>query len=84
MTSYPTIRAAWAEMLRNKIDMLYDVGEDAASSMQQATNVSMFNFTRPYQYVVLLNVRSPKLKSPAIRRALNAAIDRSASGQGRI
>jgi peptide/nickel transport system substrate-binding protein len=75
VSSYPTIRAAWAEMLRNNIDMLYDVGEDAASSMQQATTVSMFNFTRPYQYVVLLNVKSPKLKSPAIRRALNSAID---------
>lgn len=75
VTSYPTVRAAWAEMLRNNIDMLYEVGTDAISSMQQATSVSMFSFTRPYQYVVVLNVRSPKLRSPAIRRALNSAIN---------
>jgi peptide/nickel transport system substrate-binding protein len=77
VTNYPTVRAAWAEMLRNNIDMLYEVGADAVSSMQDATNVSMFSFTRAYQYVVLLNVRAPKLKSPQVRRALNAAIDRS-------
>ncbi|HWF83948.1 MAG TPA: ABC transporter substrate-binding protein [Vicinamibacterales bacterium] len=77
VTSYPTIRAAWAEMLRNNIDMLYEVGSDAVSSMQQATSVSMYSFTRPYQYVVLLNVRAPKFKSAAVRRALNAAIDRA-------
>jgi peptide/nickel transport system substrate-binding protein len=77
VTSYPTIRAAWADMLRNKIDMLYELGSDAASSMQDSTTVSTFTFTRPYQYMVILNVRSPKFKTPEIRRALNAAIDRA-------
>jgi ABC-type transport system substrate-binding protein len=76
VTNYPTVRSAWAEMLRNNIDMLYEVGPEAASSLQQATTVAMFSFTRPYQYVVILNVRSPKLKAPVIRRALNAAINR--------
>jgi ABC-type transport system substrate-binding protein len=57
--------------------MLYEVGSDATPSMQQATSVSMYSFTRPYQYVVLLNVRAPKFKSAAVRRALNAAIDRA-------
>jgi peptide/nickel transport system substrate-binding protein len=77
VTNFPRGRSAWAEMLRNNIDMLYDVGPDAAPSLQQATTVSTFNFTRPYQYVVALNVHLPKFKSAAIRRALNMAIDRS-------
>jgi peptide/nickel transport system substrate-binding protein len=76
VTSYPSVRSAWAEMLRNNIDMLYEVGADAASSMQEATNVSTFSFVRSYQYVIILNVRAPKFSSPNVRRALNAAINR--------
>jgi peptide/nickel transport system substrate-binding protein len=78
VTNYPTTRAAWAEMLRNNLDMLYEVSADAAHSMEDSKTVSTFTFTRPYQYMVILNVRSPKLKAPEIRRALNVAIDREA------
>jgi peptide/nickel transport system substrate-binding protein len=77
VTNYPTIRAAWAEMLRNNIDMLYEVSADAAASLQQATTVATFKFVRWYQYVIILNARSAKFRAPAVRRALNAAIDRS-------
>jgi peptide/nickel transport system substrate-binding protein len=77
VTSYPTMRAAWAEMLRSNIDMLYELSADAASSMQDAKTVSTFTFTRPYQYMIILNEKSPKFRAPGIRRALNAAIDRS-------
>lgn len=77
VTSYPSTRAAWADLLRNKIDMLYEVSADAASSIQDATTISTFTFTRPYQYMVILNVKSPKLGSPVLRRGLNAAIDRT-------
>ena len=78
LTNYPTVRAAWADMLRSRVDMLYEVGGDALEFMQDARNVSVFSFTRPYQYVVFLNVRSPKLRSATLRRALNLAIDRNA------
>ncbi|HEY7291348.1 MAG TPA: ABC transporter substrate-binding protein [Vicinamibacterales bacterium] len=74
--TYPSTRAAWAELLRDNIDMLYEVGSD----MIDVTNdprVALYTFDRPYQYVVLLNTKSPKLKSPEIRKALNEAIDRS-------
>ncbi len=76
VTSFPTIRAAWAEMLRNNIDMLYEVGPEAAASMQDSTTISTFTFVRLYQYVVILNEHSPKFRDPAVRRALNMAIDR--------
>lgn len=78
VTSYPTMRGAWADMLRNNIDMLYEVGAEAAPSMRDATTISTFTFTRPYQYMVLINGRLPKFRAPEVRRALNAAIDRAA------
>jgi peptide/nickel transport system substrate-binding protein len=78
ITTYPDTRAAWADMLRDRLDMLYEVGADAIESMQGASNVSLYTFDRPYQYLVFLNTQSPKLRSAEVRRALNQAIDRAA------
>jgi peptide/nickel transport system substrate-binding protein len=50
--------------------------------------LSLYTFERPYEYLVVLNTRLPKLRSPEVRQALNQAIDRQAlvrdglSGQG--
>jgi peptide/nickel transport system substrate-binding protein len=76
--TYPNVRAAWAEMLRDRLDMLYEVGVDAIDSMRGASSIALYTFDRPYQYMVLLNPRVPKLRSAEIRRALNQAIDRPA------
>ncbi len=78
LSNYPTVRAAWAELLRNRLDVLYEVGTDALDSMEASNNISTFTFTRPYQHVVLLNTQAPALRSPDIRRAMNLAIDRAA------
>jgi ABC-type transport system substrate-binding protein len=77
MKPYLTVRAAWADMLRDNIDMLHEVGPDALSSMQGARTAAVFSFTRHYQYLVFLNVKSPQLRDPAVRRALNWAVDRA-------
>lgn len=76
--SYPTVRAAWAELLRGNIDMMYEVGTDALESLDSSTSVHVYPFVRRYQYEILLNAKAPELKSAAVRRALNAAIDRPA------
>jgi ABC-type transport system substrate-binding protein len=76
--TYPSVRAAWADMLRDRIDMLYEVGLDALGSMETATNVSTFTFTKKYQYLVALNTESPALRSRTVRQALNLAVDRNA------
>jgi peptide/nickel transport system substrate-binding protein len=78
VNSYPTVRAAWADMLRDRLDMLYEVGVDALDSMRTATNVSIYTYTRRYQYEVIFNTEVPALKSAPVRRALNMAIDREA------
>jgi peptide/nickel transport system substrate-binding protein len=75
--TYPSVRAAWADMLRDRIDMLYEVGLDALGSMETSTNVSIFTFTRRYQYFVALNTESPALRSRDVRQALNRAVDRA-------
>lgn len=75
--SFPSVRSAWAELLRDRIDMLYDVGPAALDSLQSATNVAVFTYLRHYQYVVLLNAKVPVLRSVAVRQALNLAVDRT-------
>lgn len=77
VSEYPSVRSAWAEMLRNHLDMVYEVGVDARDSLESATSVNVFSYTRHYQYMVLLNSLAPSLRSSAVRRALNAGIDRS-------
>jgi peptide/nickel transport system substrate-binding protein len=77
-TTYPNVRAAWADLLRDRLDVLYEVGSEALDSMQGAKNVSLYAFDRPFQFMLLLNTRLPKLRSAEVRRALNQAIDRGA------
>jgi peptide/nickel transport system substrate-binding protein len=74
--TYPTIRTAWAELLRGNLDMLYEVNMDALDSLQASSNVSVFSFLRHYQYVIMFGDAAPPLKDPAVRRELNAALDR--------
>ena len=78
VTNYSNVRAAWAEMLRDQIDMLYEVGIDALDSLQGAQNVRIFTFIQRYQYVVIFNTNAPALRQAEVRRALNMAVDRDA------
>ena len=75
---YPSIRAAWADMLRGRVDMLYEVGGDALDSLRASTGTNVFTFLRAYSYLIILNVEKPVLRDRSFRRALNAAIDRPA------
>jgi len=76
VSTYPTARAAWAEMLRNHLDMLYEVSTDALDSLERSNQILVFNYVRHYQYALIFNTRKSALKSPEVRRALSQAIDR--------
>jgi peptide/nickel transport system substrate-binding protein len=78
VTTFPSVRSAWAEMLRGRIDMLYDVGTDALDSLETSSNVSTFTYTRRYQYILIFNSRSDVFQSRQVRRALNMAVDKEA------
>jgi peptide/nickel transport system substrate-binding protein len=88
INTYASERAAWADLLRNRLDMVYEVRDEQLESAQRSTSFSLYTFERPFQYVVLLNTRLPKLRSREVRQALNQAIDRQAlvrdglAGQG--
>jgi peptide/nickel transport system substrate-binding protein len=75
---YNSVRAAWADLLRGEVDMLYQIGQDALESLQTSSFVKVFTYPRPYAYMLMLNVRRPALRDPGFRRNLNAAIDRAA------
>jgi peptide/nickel transport system substrate-binding protein len=74
--TYSTVRTAWAEMLRDRLDMLWEVGSDASDSMKNSST-PVFTFTRRYQQILVFNTQAPTLRSPKIRRALNFAVDRA-------
>ena len=82
LTTYPSVRGAWAELLRGNIDMLYEVNVDALDSLQGSSNVAVSSFTRHYQYMIIFGAHAEAFKSPELRRALNAAIDRTALIRG--
>ncbi len=75
---YPTVRTAWASMLRGDVDFLYEVGVDAVEFVKDVSSVQVVSFVRPYAYLIGFNVRHPVLRSPEVRRALNLAVDRRA------
>lgn len=76
--NYPSVRAAWAELLRGQLDMLYEVGGEALDSLEASNQISTFTFVRRYQYAVVLNRQSDVFRSKSVRRALNIAVDRGA------
>jgi peptide/nickel transport system substrate-binding protein len=78
VANYPSVRAAWAEMLRGQLDMLYEVGADALDSLGASSKISTFTFVRRYQYAVVMNNQSDVFRSKAFRQAVNYAIDRQA------
>lgn len=76
--TYPSVRTAWAEMLRGRLDLLWEVGADALHSMENSSTVSVFTFTRRFQFVIVLNPEARVMRLPEIRRALNQGVDRRA------
>jgi peptide/nickel transport system substrate-binding protein len=78
ITPYPSVRTAWAELLRGNLDMLHEVNIDALDSLQASSNVSVFSYARHYQYAIVFGSHAAQLKPATIRRELNAAIDRAA------
>jgi ABC-type transport system substrate-binding protein len=78
ITAYPSIRTAWAELLRGNTDMLYEVNLDALDSLQGSNDVEVLSSVRHYQYMIVFSSTAKNLRSPEIRRELNAAIDRDA------
>jgi peptide/nickel transport system substrate-binding protein len=74
--SYPTVRTAWAAMMRGEIDFLYEIGPEAKEFIEPEASVQIFTFLRSYQFGVIFNAKKAPFDRAEVRRALNHAIDR--------
>ena len=70
-----TLRNGWARLLRGELDMVYDVSADAVEFVRNE-DIDVVSVPRWYQYQLTFNSAKAPLNSPAVRRALNMAIDR--------
>jgi peptide/nickel transport system substrate-binding protein len=75
---YDALRTAWADMMRGRVDFLWEVGPDTAEFLRDQSSLEVRSFLGYYAYAVMLNSRRPMFGTPAVRRALNLAIDRAA------
>ena len=71
------LRTAWTSLLRGEVDMVTDVPPDAVEFIEN-DDVDVISHGRRYQFLVAFNSRRAPFDSPAVRRALNYAIDRQA------
>lgn len=76
LTAYPSVRSAWSAMMRGEIDVLFEVGRDAIEFVEAESSVSVYAFPRAFVLALGFNQRHPALRNPAVRRAVNLAIDR--------
>jgi peptide/nickel transport system substrate-binding protein len=74
---YDALRTAWADMMRGRVDFLWEVGPDTAEFLRDQSTIDVRSFLSYYAYAVMLNSARPAFREPAVRRALNLAIDRA-------
>jgi peptide/nickel transport system substrate-binding protein len=77
MKPIDTLRTSWSSLLRGEVDMVSDVPADAVAFIR-SDEVQIESFARWYQFQIAFNSQRGALRSPAVRRALNLAIDRNA------
>ena len=77
---YPSVRSAWADMLRGRRRHAVRGRRRCARFAQRASNdASCSPSTRHYQYIARSSTLKPaRYRDASVRRALNAAIDRDA------
>ncbi len=75
--SYDTLRTAWVDMMRGRVDFLWEVGPDTAEFLRDQASVAVRSFPSYYSYSIVLNSARPPFRDPVVRRALNIAVDRA-------
>ena len=75
--TFDTLRTAWSSLLRAEVDMVTDVPAEAVEFIRNS-EVDVIQYRRRYQYMLAFNARQAPFNSPAVRRALNLAVNREA------
>jgi peptide/nickel transport system substrate-binding protein len=76
--SYDALRTAWAEMMRGRLDFLFEVGPDSAEFLSDQRSIDVRTFVGPYANMLLLNSGRAVFRPSNVRRALSLAVDRMA------
>ncbi|MBI4886194.1 MAG: ABC transporter substrate-binding protein [Acidobacteria bacterium] len=71
------LRTSWSRLLRGEVDMVTDVPPEAVEFIQN-DDIQVISFARSFQFLIAFNSQSPVFRSAAVRRALNAAVNREA------
>ena len=72
---FDTLRPAWTSLLRGDVDVVTNVPPEAVEFIQNDA-VQVIPFARRYQFLIAFNVNKEPFTNPAVRRALNVAINR--------
>jgi peptide/nickel transport system substrate-binding protein len=75
---FDALRTAWADMLRGKVDFLWEVGPDTAEFLSDRATVEVRSYLSFYAYGVMLNAKKPLFRGAEVRRSLAMAVDRGA------
>jgi ABC-type transport system substrate-binding protein len=75
---YETPRAAVAALLREDVDVLYEVPSEARGLLASEEGVQVFRNVKPYVITLGFNLRHPVLRRRDVRVAMNIAVDRQA------
>ena len=75
--AYDTLRTAWADMMRGRVDFLWDVGPDTAEFLRDQSSVQVRSYLSYYAYTIIMNSARPIFRDPVVRRALNIGVDRA-------
>ena len=73
---YETPRAAVAALLREDVDVLYEVPSEARGLLAKEEGVRLFPNVKPYVITLGFNHRHPILRRRDVRLAMNIAVDR--------
>jgi peptide/nickel transport system substrate-binding protein len=73
---FPDQRNAWSALMRDEIDMLYEVSRDALQFVRSESSVTVASFPRAYVYLLGFNVQHPALRDVRVRQALDRAVNR--------
>jgi peptide/nickel transport system substrate-binding protein len=74
--AYDTLRTAWADMMRGRVDFLWEVGPDTAEFLVDQASVQVRSYLSYYAYTIIMNSARPIFRDPAVRRALNIGVNR--------
>lgn len=78
VATYPDQRNAWSALMRDEIDMLYEVSRGSLDFARSESSIDVATFPRPYVNVFGFNHAHPRLRDPRVRQALNLAVNREA------